>query len=659
MIGRSLDALYKDIKAGFGPDLCRLIESEGWSDIMINPDGRVLIDTDAIRSVRCKISENGLYSVALMLASYSNQAFNDGKHQSLNVVIPVMGLRANFVAPPAVEHIAVTLRKPNPIVIPLEKMIESETFTINQVDYLKEAVQDHKNIIFSGGTGCHEKGTKILMADGSVKNVEEIEVGERVMGPDGKARNVLSLHRGRDKMYRVTPLKGESFVVNGGHMLSLKRTHNLKDKREGEVIDISVNDYLSSPLGFKRLYKLYSSNAIEEFESPVKELPIPPYILGVLLGDAVMTEKAGLVLCNPDKEIHHEYFMWAEEHNWVARFKNLKNKRRCPYLSLNVNKDGKRGRSRQEYIAPLKELGLFGCHSGDKFIPKLYKKAKYSDRLELLAGILDTDGHLKNECFDYVSKSKELAQDVVFIARSLGLRASISECYKSCQTFKNALYYRVTISGDTERVPVRVERKKAKKRAQIKDWLLTGFDIEEEGEGEYYGFECDGDHRYVMGSFFVTHNSGKTTALNSLVTLIDDSERIVLIEDVKEIRFTQPDVLPVLVNKDYTYLDAIGDSLRQRPTRIIIGECRFGNQALEMLKAWNTGHPGGFSTIHANNAKDVFRRLDQLCSEVSVSSQMDMIKDAIDVVVQMTRLRGSKARKCTELLDVKTGDYVE
>lgn len=305
MVNRSLQSLYNDIRAGFGTDLCNLIDSSGWSDIMINPNGKVFIDTDVIRETKCKISENGLYSAALMLASYSNQAFNDGNHQSLNVVIPIMNLRANFMAPPAVDHISVTLRKPNPFVVPLEKMIETGTFTATQVDYLNKAVDEYKNIIFSGGT-----------------------------------------------------------------------------------------------------------------------------------------------------------------------------------------------------------------------------------------------------------------------------------------------------------------------------------------------------------------SSGKTTALNSLVQRIDNEDRIVMIEDVREIRFSQPDVLSVLVNRDYTYVDAIGDSLRQRPTRIIVGECRFGKQALEMLKAWNTGHPGGFSTIHANNAKDVFRRLDQLCSEESVSSQQDMIHDAVDVVVQMTRLKKSRARQCTELLDVKTGEYI-
>lgn len=660
MIEKNLDAIIRDIRGGFGPDLCRLIETEGWSDIMVNPNGKVLVDTDKIREVPCRISEKGLYATALILASYSNQAFNDGRHQSLNVVVPGFNLRANFVAPPAVSHIAMTLRKPNPVVISPERMVESGTITNSQMEFLKQAVDDHKNIVFSGGTGCHEKGTGILMADGRIMAVEDIAVGDRVMGPDGKGRTVLSLHRGRDMMYRIVPLRGEPFVVNGGHILSLRRSaENPGDPHRGEIVDISVRDWLSTSGRFRHLHKLYYSPAIASFEGDAGGLPIPPYVLGILIGDASMTPASGLSLCNPDREVQEAFTEWAVSRGWSVHLKSQKDERRCPILSIRVNPPGtRRTRSSEEYIAPLRDLGLFGCRSGDKFIPEEYRRAPEAQRLELLAGILDTDGSLWSSCFDYISKSRRLAEDVAFVARSLGFRASVRECRKSCQTVKYGTYHRVAISGDLDRIPTRVGRKMAGQRRQKKDWALTGFHVVEEGEGEYFGFECDGDHRYVMGSFVVTHNSGKTTALNSLATLIDPDERIILIEDVQEIHCPQPDVLPVLVNRDYSYLDAIGDSLRQRPTRILIGECRFGNQALEMLKAWNTGHPGGFTTIHANNANDVFRRLDQLCSEVSVSSQMDMIHDAIDVVVQMTRLKNSKQRRCTELLDVRREELI-
>ena len=114
-------------------------------------------------------------------------------------------------------------------------------------------------------TGCHAKGYPIMMSDGSLKNVEDIKVGDKVMGDDGKPRNVLSLHRGEDDMYRIVPKKGEPFVVNGGHILSLYRTR----RWGGDNIaydEISVRDYLRQNKSYKHLHKLYRLEGLDCFD---------------------------------------------------------------------------------------------------------------------------------------------------------------------------------------------------------------------------------------------------------------------------------------------------------------------------------------------------------------------------------------------------------
>lgn len=156
--------------------------------------------------------------------------------------------------------------------------------------------------------------------------------------------------------------------------------------------------------------------------------------------------------------------------------------------------------------------------------------------------------------------------------------------------------------------------------------------------------------------------SGKTSIMNTMLNLIDPMDRLYIIEDINEVLCdlkVHPFNEHIVINRQYSYKDAIRTALRQRPDRIIIGECRMGDQALEMLKAWGTGHPGGLSTIHANDAKNVLERLDQLCSEVSVSSQAAMIHDTIDVVVQMGRVAGSTQRLITELYDVREDRYIK
>ena len=153
--------------------------------------------------------------------------------------------------------------------------------------------------------------------------------------------------------------------------------------------------------------------------------------------------------------------------------------------------------------------------------------------------------------------------------------------------------------------------------------------------------------------------SGKTTIMNSFLTLVDPRERLFLIEDTPELQVSQPNVQRLTVNAKYSYTQAIADSLRGRPTRIIVGECRQGDQTMQMLKAWNTGHPGGMTTIHANSCEDVIARMEQLCGEVSVSSQRNMIEGCVDVILQMERDNRSNKRKVIELLDLREKKKVE
>lgn len=152
--------------------------------------------------------------------------------------------------------------------------------------------------------------------------------------------------------------------------------------------------------------------------------------------------------------------------------------------------------------------------------------------------------------------------------------------------------------------------------------------------------------------------SGKTTLMNTFLTMISDDERLFLIEDTPELIVSQPNVQKLTINEKYTYTQAIADTLRGRPTRIIIGECRQGDQTMQMLKAWNTGHPGGLTTLHANSCLEAMARLEQLCGEVSVSSQKEMIKNSVDVILQLKRLDGA-TRKVVEMWDIRKEEYIE
>ena len=129
-------------------------------------------------------------------------------------------------------------------------------------------------------------------------------------------------------------------------------------------------------------------------------------------------------------------------------------------------------------------------------------------------------------------------------------------------------------------------------------------------------------------------SSGKTTLANALLAeMAHQGERVILIEDTRELQCAAPDVVALRTRPGHvTMADLVRSTLRLRPDRIVVGEVR-GREALDMLKAWNTGHPGGIATVHANGALAALYRLEQLIQEAVVTVPRRLIAEAIDMVV--------------------------
>lgn len=351
-------------------------------------------------------------------------------------------------------------------------------------------------------TGCHAKGTEILMFDGSIRKVEDVKIGDKLMGPDSKSRTVLNLARGRENMFEIIPTKGESFTVNENHILSLKRTQD-GTKKAYDVLNISVKEYIAKSNTFKHIHKLWRVGV--EFNS-YKELAIAPYMLGLLLGDGSLTEKR-IEITTEDNEILNEVNSFAKQNNLGVSVHTKENNNSYGLYFTNG------GKHNNSLTVNLRKMNLLGTKSETKFIPQEYKTSSRKDRLELLAGLIDTDGSKAHNCFDYVSKSKRLANDVAYISRSLGLAAYVKQCRKGCQTGAIGTYHRVCISGDTNIVPVRLERKKCHIRKSNKSALVSGFKVEPKGVDDFYGFALTDDHLYLMGDYTVNHNTGKSHML--------------------------------------------------------------------------------------------------------------------------------------------------
>ncbi len=178
----------------------------------------------------------------------------------------------------------------------------------------------------------------------------------------------------------------------------------------------------------------------------------------------------------------------------------------------------------------------------NKHIPHIYKYNSREKRLALLAGLLDTDGYLHRNCFEIIQKRKVLAEDICYLARSLGFTVSFKKVSKTCTNSSKGrvvgTYYLSSICGEgLETIPTRLPRKQVDIRQQIKNARVTGFDLLPiTTDRTYYGFEIDGNRRFLLSDFTVTHNTAISiyiAAKLKLKTLII-CNRIVLMNQWKD-----------------------------------------------------------------------------------------------------------------------------
>jgi len=349
---------------------------------------------------------------------------------------------------------------------------------------------------------CLAKGTKIRMYDGSLKNVEDIKEGELVMGDDHSSRSVFGLTCGHEEMFEVTPNKGIKFTCNKSHILTLKWNAPKHSKyfyaEKNSVINISVGDYIKLPFWVKDHLVLYKRGWGDEFEK--KEHYIPPYMLGVYLGDGCRTYGH---ISTPDKEISDYLEVFAKERG----LRVTKGDKLCH----RIVKTEEISEHENPYRKELRRLGLIGF----KYIPKDYLLDCKENRLQLLAGIIDTDGHLcikknKQAGYEITLKDKELINGVVELARSLGYSCSLNSKIATMKREDGSIYkckvYRTIISG-AYNIPCKVERKKTKSEFTRVDLTRTGFKVKSVGWGEYYGFAVDRNHLFLLEDGIVCHNS--------------------------------------------------------------------------------------------------------------------------------------------------------
>jgi len=362
-------------------------------------------------------------------------------------------------------------------------------------------LQTSSHVVLAGCSGsgkCLGKGTPVRMFDGSVKKVEEVKPGDLLMGDDSTSRQVLSTCTGKETLYRVDQTRGDSYVVNASHILSLRYTHTQSGKK-GEVVDINIEDYIDKNKTFKR----FTSGFRVPVEYPTKELKLSPYVLGYWLGNG---HSAGT------------RFTIHESHTSVLDKLDLELTEDRVFVSPSGASKTWSYKGNAVLLPELKRLGLIN----NKHIPNEYLSSSRKQRLELLAGLLDSDGHLdaKNKTnYEYTSKHKHLIEQMKDLCLSLGFYASWREEEKSIKSLGfTGTYYRLYLNGNSlNEIPVALDYKRAKESVQNHSFSDSSLQITKLPEGEYYGFQLDGNHRFLLGDYTVTHNT--TLVLNMLENL--------------------------------------------------------------------------------------------------------------------------------------------
>jgi len=398
-----------------------------------------------------------------------------------------------------------------------------------------------------GSGKCLGRGTPVLMYDGSTKKVEDVVVGDKLMGDDSTPRTVKSTTSGYEQMYRVVPVKGDPYVVNESHILSLKMSCAAGGKEKGEKVDISVREYMERSNHFKHYAKGYRVGV--DFEE--KEVPLDPYYLGIWLGDGNNKDQS---ISNPEEEILEYLYSLGEERGLHVYADTQEGK--CPLIKL-VKKEG----LYNNLLDSLRELELIN----NKHIPHIYKANSKENRLQLLAGLLDTDGYYCNGYYEIMSNNSVLKDDILYLAKSLGFAAYYKEKEAKLENWDEPrTYYRISISGHVDEIPCKVERKQAEPRKQKKDVLSTGITLEKLEVDEYFGFEIDGNRRFLLGDFTVTHN---TVIVKQVLEDAINQDHIALIcrnvddlaEGLNALREVEPDRKILCVMEDIENLIKFGD----------------------------------------------------------------------------------------------------
>ncbi len=386
----------------------------------------------------------------------------------------------------------------------------------------------------------------IVMSDCSIKNINDVNIGDYLMNEKGIPAKVINTYIKEDTIYNITQTKGESYTIASSNNIILKASNyetitfdktreayrirwveklTIKEKRfylrdnnnskektyevakkyleetvikfcdytkYKDILKIKFIEYINSSKNSQLVYKGFCNYI--PFEEKI--LPIDAYAFGYWLGDGT---SANTEITTAETEIVDYFTKYSNELGLKFNVKGTNSKYHY-YIS-----SGRFGGPRSNvFLNFLKDYSLIN----NKHIPKIYKYNSLENRLKLLAGLIDSDGWKDKGCYDFVFKSEKLTDDIICLVRTLGFRANKKNSVRVCTNAKDGPkagnYFRFSIIGNNLcDIPVLLDRKKIYSRETKKDGSFVGIKITEIGVKSVKFIELEDDSNILLQDFTI------------------------------------------------------------------------------------------------------------------------------------------------------------
>ena len=365
----------------------------------------------------------------------------------------------------------------------------------------EENSYDGEKLIFLAHDECYAPDTLILTEDFEFKPIKDINIGDRVMVEGGKIKTVMKKVSGETDRYLVKQPYGQDYIVTENHRLVFNRyifNSRKKSKRHEEVI-MTPKEYLGKSSFVKQHLTRVVSKGIEmsdKFEG------MPPYLLGLWLGDGRSSSFTILVNKEEEPEILEYLGMIAQMKNIPFELKKSDCAKIIEFAFKGIN-------------SQLRDIGVYN----NKHIPDSYMKSSIESRLQLLAGLIETDGYSdkKKNIISIGMSRKDLIEQIRILALSCGISCGNVENYKSNY---NTEVYRISLSGELSRIPLITKKKSFEDYKPTTTGRRNKVSIEYLDKGEYIGIQVDADNdderKLILSDFTISMNSAKWLKPNNI-----------------------------------------------------------------------------------------------------------------------------------------------